>query len=40
MEAALTKEAHAQAICFATNDIWEGLKSITEKRQPAFKDYK
>ena len=34
--AALQREASAQALCYATGDFAEGLRAITEKREPAF----
>ena len=39
IEAALRREALAQALCYAKSDWGEGLDAIVEKRQPNFDDY-
>lgn len=39
LDAALRREAHAQALCFARNDWGEGLDAAVERRQPSFDDY-
>jgi 2-(1,2-epoxy-1,2-dihydrophenyl)acetyl-CoA isomerase len=36
LASALENEAKAQALCFLTDDLKEGLKSFLEKRPPAF----
>jgi len=36
LEAALRREADAQAICYAHPDIHEGIAAIREKRPPSF----
>eukprot|EP00553_Chaetoceros_curvisetus_P010523 CAMPEP_0204612562 /NCGR_PEP_ID=MMETSP0717-20131115/650_1 /ASSEMBLY_ACC=CAM_ASM_000666 /TAXON_ID=230516 /ORGANISM="Chaetoceros curvisetus" /LENGTH=128 /DNA_ID=CAMNT_0051624693 /DNA_START=522 /DNA_END=905 /DNA_ORIENTATION=- len=39
LEAALRREAQAQALCFARTDWGEGLDAVVERRQPSFDDY-
>ncbi|KAJ3136734.1 putative enoyl CoA hydratase [Physocladia obscura] len=39
LEQALWREADTQAHCYASKDIIEGLDAVTEKREPAFKDF-
>ena len=39
LEAALRREAHAQALCYARDDWGEGLDAAVERRQPCFDDY-
>ncbi len=38
-EQALWREADAQAQCYATSDLMEGVRAIQEKRKPAFTMY-
>lgn len=37
MERALWREADAQAHCYATQDLREGIQSLRERRQPVFR---
>ncbi len=39
LEAALRREAFAQALCYAKSDWGEGLDAVVERRQPSFDDY-
>lgn len=39
LDAALRREAYAQALCYARDDWGEGLDAIQEKRNPFFDDY-
>lgn len=39
LEAALTREAFAQAACYAKSDWGEGIDAVIERRQPSFDDY-
>ena len=36
LQAALLREATAQAICYASNDFKEGVQAVAQKRDPAF----
>ena len=31
------REAESQAVCYATQDLAEGVRALQEKRQPVFK---
>ena len=39
LEAALRREAYAQALCYARNDWGEGIDANVERRDPVFEDY-
>ncbi|CAK8997114.1 3-hydroxybutyryl-CoA dehydratase-like protein [Durusdinium trenchii] len=39
LEAALWREADAQAHCYSTHDMHEGLKASIERRAPRFEQY-
>ena len=39
LEAALWREADAQAQCYATADLMEGVNAVREKRNPEFTLY-
>jgi len=39
LEAALRREAYAQALCFDRNDFGEGIYAVMERRNPEFGDY-
>ena len=39
LEAALWREADAQAQCYASPDLLEGVNAVAEKRRPDFQDY-
>ena len=39
LEAALWREADAQAQCYPTADLMEGVSAVREKRSPDFKLY-
>ena len=39
LEAALWREADAQAQCYATTDLMEGVNAVREKRSPEFTLY-
>jgi len=39
LEAALQRESHAQALCYAREDWGEGLDAVTQRREPSFDDY-
>merc|ERR1712194_161599 len=39
LEAALRREAYAQALCFNRTDFGEGIYAVMERRNPEFGDY-
>ena len=39
LESALWREADAQAQCYASEDLMEGLSAVRERRRPQFTQY-